>query len=359
MLKRSKNEELICPIILNILVRTKTLLSNNNVTKTRISISDKPIVNEDLTIIKEYIQDNLIAKLHAQHIDKIILALPDLPDTIHLSHVGVLSGIHSHCLHKSTQGITDKIPVMKSRDGKTVSFCCETTRDAQATIVKINSELSEYGYDAQRKGKFVIVKTSDDTSISTMLTKIGLRGLYCLHENDNEEFHFGVPSNVNDFNITEEIKIRKKIAKKKFGIMLELPNKLSVQSCDIYIPNSDSIDPNFIKFIIEHEPTLRQLKTYMCLYQLVQIGIPIQHIDKWDLVTIIHAHTGVKISTLKHHLVDNKKPLQKRIMGIFEYSRPVVNISPYFIKPEDGFLNTLDYNIRAIKELSENNPTDK
>jgi hypothetical protein len=188
---------------------------------------------------------------------------------------------------------------------------------------------------------------------------MGLIGLYCIHQKNEEEFHFGVPSNVKNFDINKEIKKRKNHSKKKFGITLKIPDKLVLEKCEIYIPHSDTIDPKFLEFIIKNKSTLQQLKTYMCLYQLVQINIPIQYLDKWDLVKIIRKHTGIPISTLKHQLVDNENPLQKRIMEIFQYSMPDLTITPHFKIPEESFLDRLDYTLRSVQESSEKKQVDK
>ena len=303
-------------------------------------------------LIWNHIQNNLTAKLPGNLTNKIINTLPELPDIIRLSHNGLLSGKHFPCLHEVTTQITDAMPIKKSRDGKTVAFVCKTIRDAKNAVKNINSDLYDYGYDAYNDDNFVTVRTSDYTSVSTMLGTMGLVGLYCIHLKNEEKFYFGVPYDLKIFDIHKEIKKRKNLAKKKFGITLKIPDKLILKRCDMYIPDSDAVDPKFLEFIIKNKPTRQQLKTYMCLYQLVQINIPIQHLDKWDLVEIVHKHTGNPIKTLRNQLVDNKNPLQKRIMEIFEYEIPNLTITPQFRMPPESFLDRLDYTLRSMQEPS-------
>lgn len=302
--------------------------------------------------IWKHIQNNLTAKLPNNFINKIIDALPELPDIIQLSHIGRLSGKHFPCLHEVTKEITDGIPIKKSRDGQTVVFVCKTIQDAKNAVKNINSQLYDYGYDAYNDDNLVTVKTSDYTSVSTMLGTMGLVGLYCIHLKNEEKFHFGVPADLKNFDINKEIKKRKNLVKKKFGVTLKIPDKLVLERCEMYIPDSDAVDPKFLEFIIKNKPTRQQLKTYMCLYQLVQINIPIQHLDKWDLVEIVHTHTGNPIKTLRNQLVDNESPLQKRIMEIFEYNVPDLIITPRFRIPPESFLDRLDYTIRSMQESS-------
>lgn len=304
--------------------------------------------------ILKYICDNLVAKLTDEVIDGLVKLLPELPPTIELKYVGKLSGTHSPCLHNVTRGITDRLPIKKSIDGKIVSFVCKTNKDARDVVFNINSKLSDYGYDAQYDDNFVTVKTSDYTSVSTMLAEIGLVVLFCLHQNNIEEFYFGVPSNVKSFDLQKEIQKRKEVAKEKFGIELKIPDKMDMERCKISIPVSDIIDPKFIEFIITNKPKPQQLRTYMCLYQLVQNNIPIQHIDKWDLLTIVHRHTGVKRSTLIHQLIENTNPLQKRIMEIFQFSKPNISITPNKMIRENKFFEELEYHIHSFKESAEN-----
>ena len=302
--------------------------------------------------IWKHIQNNLTAKLPDNFINKIIDALPELPDVIQLSHTGMLSGKHFSCLHEVTKEITDGMPIKKSRNGQTVAFVCKTTQDAKNAVKNINSQLYDYGYDAYNDDNLVTVKTSDYTSVSTMLGTIGLVGLYCIHLKNEEKFHFGVPVDLKNFNIHKEIKKRKNLVKKKFGVTLKIPDKLVLERRETHIPDSDAVDPKFLEFIIKNKPTRQQLKTYMCLYQLVQINIPIQYLDKWDLVEIIHKHTGNPIKTLRNQLVDDENPLQKRIMEIFEYNVPDLTITPRFRIPPESFLDRLDYTIRLMQESS-------
>lgn len=299
--------------------------------------------------INDHVRTKLTAKLPASFTDEIIKALPILPPTIKVQYIGVLSGEHSVCLHKTVGNMLDNVLIKKSKDGEYVIIGCKTIEDAREIVKKINLELGFCGYDAYNIDNFVKVRTSDYTSVSTMLAKIKLIPLYCIHKNNKEYFHFAVPVDVQYYDIKLEIKKTQKQAKKKFGISLKLPDKLHLKSLDIHIPDYYAINPKFLEFIINNMPTLHQLKTYMCLYQIIRNDLSQLFFDKHALVEVVHKHTGVPLSTVRHQLLD-PNPLQKRMMAIFDVHIPDTIITPHSHLPSDGFFDSAFHAFDSLKE---------
>ena len=296
-------------------------------------------------------------KLQDNEIKAIIDCLPAFPKLITYEAIWQLGpGKHSPCIHDAVPNLTTNIPMKKSCNGKTVTFHCKSIQEAQDASNRINFMLGRFGYKADFDKKYVIVQTSKLSSVSVILKEQGLLPLICDHDQENEIIIFAQPCGLKKFDIHGSFNEHKKIFHENFGIELKLPRNLKkLKCCNIVLPDFEAYNPDFMKFVIENKPSIQQLKSYITLYHLAELGIPIHIICKRDLVKIIQKYTKIPKKTLEKQLIEKQPNLQKRLEKIYSYDQAQISIqlkSDRSVSRE--ILTAIEYHLDGLKETVEN-----
>ncbi len=316
--------------------------------------------------------ESLPSKIHVHE----ILSLTENDVSFIASHLPKLSkyeeykkiyqlgpGIHHPCIYDLLPRLSTQVNMKKSCDGKTAQFYCETQDESKIVVREINSKFGKYGYKASSKNNLVTLRTSPHTSISQILSNIGLVPLYWKHDERYETIVFAEPYGCNGYDLRTTLESKKIEFREKFGCKIEFPEKISTLQKNLLLPDIKSYSPAFMEFLIKERARKPLLMTYMALYNMAEIGIPLHLIKKRDLIKIIHAYNNTSIRTLEKQLTDKQtrklKDLLKKIFSLVEPPitlnwKNMYDINPveehnkeYFFDMESRNLNeVLSFNIK-------------
>ena len=295
-------------------------------------------------------------RLTNKEIEDVIKVLPEFPKLIPYKTIWQIGpGKHQPCIHEISPDATKGIPIMNSSTGKTAKFQFDKKENAQKIMEKINSELGKYGYSAEIKDEYVFVRTSEFTSVSQILAKQGLVPLFCEHGEDTEVVFFAEPYGLNRYNLKQAFEEAEEKFYKKFGTKLILPkNRKRIKCRNVKLPDFNTYNPNFMEFIIKYRPNEQQLKTYIALYRLAEIGIPIHFINKRDLVRLVEKYTKMSKRTVQNHLVENKPTLQNKLVDeIYSYSKTDIAIRLRAKNIQDEVIDILNPDKSGLKKSLE------
>ena len=289
------------------------------------------------------LNDRVKIKLERREEEMILKKLPPTKNFIKYERVYQISGKHYPCIHNAIPDLAQRVQMKKSESGKIVTFVCKTAKEARDAVDSINDELGNHGYTAHSNENTVIFNTSTITSLSPLLSSRGCRVLYCEHSRENEIITFGKEEGQDDCDLRSIIEKAEKRATQKTKRTVIFPKKIISLGSNITLPDCELYNPKFIKFLIKEHPTDYQLKTYLSLYHLAELGIPVPYIQERHLIRIIHAYYDVPLKSLEKHLLDAKIPLQARFAKLFTTDELHVSIHVDFLlmRNKSG-ISTLD-----------------
>jgi len=277
------------------------------------------ISHENMVDLLVHMNKKLQIKFNEEEESVILRNLPKFEKPIKYYAIYRLQGKHSPCVHEAVPNISRCVKMKKSKNGKYVMFSCTTTKEAQNAALAINTKLKRFGYNAKSIKNIVIFETSTKTSLTPKLSKMKLRVLFCEHGKENEKIYFADKSDIKPKNLVKMLTQLEKELSKELERNVKFPKKIKMLSRDMWLPNVETYSPKFMSFIIEQRPTTTQLRTYIALYNLAELGIPFSYVDNWSLNRIIHQYTKIPKKTLEKQL-SGPESLQKRLATIYSFA---------------------------------------
>lgn len=311
---------------------------------------------DDYSEFVKNLRKKFTIKFTTEEEDLIIKRLPPMKPLITFSGIYQLEGKHFPCIHDAIPNISKRVRMKKFDNGAKVYFSCNTDKEAKKATTSIESTLGEYGYKAYSKHDIVVFQTSEDTSIIPILSRLGLKILYCEHSDHNEKIIFGEYEKQQPYSLIKTIKDKEKKISKKLNKQISLPHKLNKIHSEICLPDIECYDPNFMAFLIEQKPTKQQMCTFLTLYHLAKIGIPFPIVNVRNLIRIVHDYTKISKRVLENQLFDNEFPLQKRLASIYTFDEIELNMSLELNDVDDDEIR--DHFVNSFKEFSESDSSD-